>query len=163
MSPFSPDCSFSLESIMSTQSPSSPLENSSSTPNAHPPETNSGIVTSWLAVASAWPAVPQCSTEIYSQIGTGDGLAAIAFDPVFGESISTQVTCLPPFATSWWNQQAQTPLQTVTSIGPLVCPQLYTTAATSALNSASTFVACCPSYVPFAEATIHHLAREESC
>lgn len=108
------------------------------------PETNGGVVTSWLPVSSAWPSVSQCSTEIYSQLGGG---VAIGFDPYYGIYISTQVTCLPPYATSWWNQPDQTPAQTRTSIGPLVCPQLYTTAYTSVVNSESTFIACCPSYV----------------
>jgi len=140
-------CSLILLSHIYRRSPRLVLQSPSSsmTTTTRPPETNSGIITSWLEVTSAWPSVSQCSTEIYSQIGDGEGLAAIAFDPYFGSSISTQITCLPPIATSWWNQVLQTPLQTITSIGPLVCPQLYTTATTSVLNPASTFVACCPS------------------
>jgi hypothetical protein len=112
--------------------------------STHSPETNSGVVTSWLPVSTPWPAVPQCSAEIYSQIGGG---SAIAFDPFFGQSINGQITCLPPAATLWWNQVYQTPAQTITSLGPFACPELYTTGTTSALNSLSTFIGCCPSYV----------------
>jgi hypothetical protein len=117
--------------------------------STRPPETNSGVVTSWLPISTAWPSVSQCSTEIYSQLGGGG--VAIGFDPYFGMYISSQTTCLPPVATEWWNQEKQTPAQTVTSLGggPSICPQLYTTAHTSILNSMSTFVACCPSQYAF--------------
>ena len=111
----------------------------------HPPETNFGVVTSWLPVPTAWPSVEQCSSAIYSQYGSGG--VAIAFDPYYGLNIDQELTCLPPDVTSWWDQKTQTPVQTVTSLGPLVCPGLYTTALSSALNSLSTFIACCPSYV----------------
>ena len=107
----------------------------------HLPETNNGVVTSWLPVPTAWPSAPPCSTEIYTQIGGG---VARAFDPFYGKEIDTQNTCLPPAATLWWSQ-AQGPAQTVTSLGPLLCPEMYTTGTTSVLNSLSTFVACCPS------------------
>jgi hypothetical protein len=106
----------------------------------HPPETNDGVVTSWLPLPTAWPSVQPCSTDIYSESG-GGGLAR-AFDPFYGKSIDTQITCLPPAATLWWSQSTG---QTVTSLGPLACPELYTTATTSVVNSLSTFVACCPS------------------
>lgn len=120
------------------------MTTSISTNVTRPAETNGGVVTSWLPVTSAWPSVEPCSAAIYSQVGNIIGLAAIAFDPFFGENINTELTCLPPFATSWWDQQQQTPAQTVTSLGPLVCPGLYTTATSSILNSMSTFIACCP-------------------
>jgi hypothetical protein len=108
----------------------------------HLPETNNGVVTSWLPVTTALPSIQQCSTAIYSQIGGG---VALAFDPWYGKFINTQITCLPPAATLWWSQDLQSLSFTVTSLGPFECPQLYTTATTSALDSMSTFVACCPS------------------
>ncbi|RDW60259.1 hypothetical protein BP5796_11865 [Coleophoma crateriformis] len=117
----------------------------------HPPETNSGVVTSWLPVTTAWPSVSQCSSEIYSQIpfGTNGGALAIAFDPYYAQSIDSRITCLPPAATLWWDQTQQIPAQTVTSLGPFVCPGLYTTASTSNVNGLSTFIACCPSSYTF--------------
>jgi hypothetical protein len=111
----------------------------------HPPETNGGIVTSWLPITSAWPSIPECATGgIYSQLG-GNGALAIADDPYYGISIDTALTCLPPVATSWWDQSSATPLLTHISLGPIVCPGGYTTATTSAVNDISTFIACCPS------------------
>lgn len=111
----------------------------------HPPETNGGLVTSWLPITSAWPSIAECATGgIYSQIGS-NGALAIADDPYYGVSIDTSLTCLPPVATSWWSQTTATPLLTRISLGPIVCPGGYTTAITSAVNDISTFVACCPS------------------
>jgi hypothetical protein len=112
---------------------------------AHPPETNGGIVTSWLPLTSAWPSVAECVTGgIYSQIGA-NGALAIAYDPYYGMSIDRSLTCLPPFATAWWSQTTTTPLLTHTSLGPFVCPGGYTTATSSVVNDISTFVGCCPS------------------
>ncbi|KAH8800708.1 hypothetical protein F5884DRAFT_713698 [Xylogone sp. PMI_703] len=112
---------------------------------SHPPETNGGIVTSWLPLTSAWPSIAECATGgIYSQIGV-NGALAIADDPFYGISIDGSLTCLPPFATSWWDQSILTPLLTRTSLGPVVCPGGYTTATTSVVNDLSTFVGCCPS------------------
>jgi len=115
------------------------------------PETNSGTVTSWLPITTTWPTITQCSTEIYSQTATvpGENVLAMGFDPYFNTIISPNVFCLPPEATSWWQQPQQTPQLTVTSIGPIICPGLYSTATTSVLNSESTWVACCPTSYDF--------------
>lgn len=111
---------------------------------SHPPETNEGIVTSWLPLTSAWPSVSQCATGgIYSQLGESG--VPIAYDPFFGVSLEPSITCLPPAATSWWSESTGIPLLTHVSIGPVVCPGGYTTATTSVVNNSSTFVACCPS------------------
>ncbi|KAF4624990.1 hypothetical protein G7Y89_g13179 [Cudoniella acicularis] len=109
-------------------------------------ETLNGVVTSWFPASTAWPAVRQCSTLYYShaQANTG-GFSGTAFDPWYGQHWSTNLDCLPDAVTSWWQQTYLTPVQTVTSVGPLVCPELYTTASTSVLDSSSTFVGCCPS------------------
>ncbi len=117
--------------------------------SSHPPETNSDIVTSWLPITSAWPAVPECQTGgIYSQIGD-NGALQIAYDPFFGISVEPSLTCLPPFATLWWSESTTVPLFTKTSLGPLVCPEAYSTAYSSTLNAQSTFVACCPSLASY--------------
>jgi hypothetical protein len=129
---------------------SAPASHVSRRPNmtsvaAHPPETNGGIVTSWLPLTSAWPSVAECATGgIYSQIGA-NGALAIAYDPYYGMSIDRSLTCLPPFATAWWSQTTTTPLLTHTSLGPFVCPGGYTTATSSVVDDISTFVGCCPS------------------
>lgn len=50
-----------------------------------PPETNGGVVTSWLPLPTDGSAAPDRSTAIYSQVsGGGQGPKAIAFDPYFG-------------------------------------------------------------------------------
>jgi hypothetical protein len=111
---------------------------------SHAPETNEGIVTSWIPITSAWPVVAECATGgIYSQIGP-EGVA-IADDPYYGININRSLTCLPPAATLWWDQSTTFPLLTHTSLGPFVCPGDYTTATTSVVNNSSTFVGCCPS------------------
>jgi hypothetical protein len=106
----------------------------------HPPETNLGVVTSWMPLITPGPSIQSCSQAIYTQAGQAG--VAIGFDPYFGLSINTKLTCLPQAVTLWWQQ---TESQTVTSLGPLVCPALYTQASSSVIDSSSTFIACCPS------------------
>lgn len=114
----------------------------------HPPETNDGIVTSWLPLTTAWPSISQCDTALYN-IGPDPVFSLVAYDPFFGLHVDTRLTCLPPAATTWWYSQNQTPLLTVTSIGPVICPEAYTTASTSDGGSGSTLVMCCPSSYAF--------------
>lgn len=102
--------------------------------STHPPVTNQGRVTSYLPVTS-FPAVAECSAEIYSDV------LFVAFNPFYGQDILTSITCLPQAVTLWWQQ---TTPQTTTELGPIVYPDLYTTASTSIVNSLTTFVACCP-------------------
>jgi hypothetical protein len=146
-------CPFVTQAIPSFLSPRllpPPASRTSRRPNmtsvaVHPPETNGGIVTSWLPLTSTWPSVAECATGgIYSQMGA-NGALAIAYDPYYGMSIDRSLTCLPPFATAWWSQSTTTPLLTHTSLGPFVCPGGYTTATSSVVNDISTFVGCCPS------------------
>lgn len=100
----------------------------------HPPETNRGVVTSYLPVPS-WSSVSGCSAEIYSDV------LFVALNPFYGQDILKTITCLPQAATLWWQQSGS---QTTTELGPLTCPDLYTTASTSVVNAYTTFVACCP-------------------
>jgi hypothetical protein len=106
--------------------------------------TVSGTVTSWLPMTTQLQSLPSpavCSGAIYSAGGQ-----AIAFDPVYSLSISS-LNCLPTEATIYYLQNTIAPAQgdlTQTSLGPFTCPDFYTTAFTSAKNSLSTFVGCCP-------------------
>ncbi|KFY22476.1 hypothetical protein V493_06556 [Pseudogymnoascus sp. VKM F-4281 (FW-2241)] len=94
--------------------------------------------TSWLPVTTAFSAPAACSSLIW---GAHAPWLAVN-DPGYGLSVDPNLTCLPPAATTWW-QQNDTSIDY--SIGPtIVCPQAYTTATTSVQDS-STFVACCPS------------------
>ncbi|CZR52368.1 uncharacterized protein PAC_02245 [Phialocephala subalpina] len=52
-------------------------------------------------------------------------------------------------ASLWWTQATPTPLFTVTSLGPLVCPSAYYVASQNPINSLTTFTACCPSGYSF--------------
>lgn len=80
-------------------------------------------------------------------IDTGDEVPIFAFDINVGLYADSNLICLPPQATAWWNQGDLGLIGTTTLLGPVTCPEAYTTATTTVLNSQSTFVACCPSYV----------------
>ena len=109
----------------------------------HPPEVNRGILTSWLPVPTSWPSNPECSTAIYSQMGSNG--VAIAYDPFYGTFIDPKVACHPTVVSEMWDG-TDSP-QTVLSLGPFQCNGEYTTAATSKIDEQTTFIACCPSYV----------------
>jgi hypothetical protein len=106
----------------------------------HPVETNAGTTTTWIPITTQLPLVPACSAAIYSQ----DRGKLVAFDP-FYYTIDTAFTtqCIPLEATEWWNQASTS--ATVSSLGPITCPQAYTTAFNISANGGSTRVGCCPS------------------
>jgi hypothetical protein len=142
--------------------PLEPLDAIMSTTNSnvtHPPETRSGTTTSWLPLTTG-SAPDGCSTLLWASIlNTKIPFSAVAFDPFYAQQFDSATTCLPDYATAWWEQfQTQTYGPTVTSLGNMECPHLYTTAMSSALDSSSTFIACCPQYV-FSHVTAcpHHL------
>ena len=114
---------------------------------SHPPETGTATVTSWVPLTTAFPYQSGCSTAYWARWGFSAGYNAVAFDPAYGTSVDSNTICLPSAVTEWWDQGGSTSA-TITSIGPIVCPEAYTTASTSILNSLSTFVVCCPSCVP---------------
>lgn len=115
----------------------------------HPPETTSGTITSWLPLTSAADLQAGCSSAIQWRSGFAE---AVAFDPGFGITVDRFARCQPEQVTSWWetNEAALTALRVTTrySIGPIACPEAYTTASTRVKNKSSTEVFCCPSYVP---------------
>ncbi|KAI1211679.1 uncharacterized protein F4807DRAFT_458574 [Annulohypoxylon truncatum] len=105
------------------------------------PETNTGTVTSWIPISTAYPHQAGCD-EYFWQYVT-DTIAA--WDPGYGISVRTDATCLPKPVTTWWLQDRFGPIkETILSIGPVTCPQDYYTATASAKDASSTFVACCP-------------------
>lgn len=107
---------------------------------SYPAVTVGGTVTSWLPVTTAWSAPAACSTLVWE--GYPPFLAVN--DPGYGIYVDPGVKCLPSQATTWWEQDHSSYGTTTFSLGPIVCPNAYTTATTSVLDS-STFVACCPS------------------
>ncbi|KIN06539.1 hypothetical protein OIDMADRAFT_176591 [Oidiodendron maius Zn] len=108
---------------------------------------SASLVTSWLPITTAWSAPAACSSLIWE--GNPPWLAVN--DPGYGIYVNPDISCLPSAATQWWEQPkdlslsiATTPLTTYL-LGPITCPQAYTTATTNVQDS-STFVACCPSH-----------------
>ena len=110
----------------------------------YPPETNGGTLTSWIPVGTTFPSQSGCESLYWSVVV---GTLAV-WDPGYGISVDTNVKCLPPAATTWWNQNnLGVDSLTRVSLGPITCPSDYTTGTTTIRNQFSTFVACCPTYV----------------
>ncbi|KAI2625751.1 hypothetical protein GGR54DRAFT_513131 [Hypoxylon sp. NC1633] len=105
------------------------------------PETNEGVVTSWIPIPTAHPHQPGCESMLWKFVPN----ILAAWDPGYGLSVQTDVTCHPKPVTTWWLQDRLGPISdTIVSLGPVTCPQDYFTATVSAKDASSTFVACCP-------------------
>ncbi|KAI2469491.1 hypothetical protein F4781DRAFT_217982 [Annulohypoxylon bovei var. microspora] len=105
------------------------------------PETNRGVVTSWIPITTAYPHQAGCDKYLWKYVPN----TIAAWDPGYGISVQTDATCLPKPVTTWWLQDRLGPVkETILSIGPITCPQDYYTATASAKDASSTFVACCP-------------------
>ncbi|KAF5878472.1 uncharacterized protein Bfra_000638 [Botrytis fragariae] len=112
-----------------------------STPTSRYPaaEGTAGVVTTWLPLTTVYPNVPSCKTELYSP----NNLTHIyAYDPN-QNALTFATKCWPSEARSWWNQD--TSAAAITSLGPFLCPEAYTVAVTTVVNSGSTLSGCCPS------------------
>jgi hypothetical protein len=108
-----------------------------------PPETNSGTITSWIPLTTAFPSQPGCESSLYKFVPE----TIAAWDPGYGLSADRELTCLPKPATTWWLQDLHGKnTDTVLSIGPITCPQAYYTATESVKDASSTLIACCPRY-----------------
>lgn len=119
--------------------------------SAKAPETNDGVVTSWMPITTAHPSVNGCSDLIWSYVAN----TVAAWDPGYGLDVADS-QCLPKPATTWWDQdRLGKNTETVMSIGPITCPEAYFTAKTSVKDSSSTLVACCPVYVPILSVPLH--------
>ncbi|KAI5861257.1 hypothetical protein GGS23DRAFT_577781 [Durotheca rogersii] len=105
------------------------------------PETNDGIVTSWIPIPTTHPSQPGCENLIWKYVPN----VIAAWDPGYGIEVRKDVTCHPKAMTTWWRQdQLGANKETVMSLGPVTCPQDYYTATASAKDASSTYVACCP-------------------
>lgn len=114
---------------------------------AYPAETNqAGTITSFIELPTIFTPPSSCST-IYRL----NGFSLVAYDPGFGIDIDTRVRCAPGAVTTWWEQARLGIItgegHTAVSIGPLACPDRWTTVATSIKNEISTLAMCCPPYV----------------
>ncbi|TAQ89227.1 hypothetical protein B7494_g2430 [Chlorociboria aeruginascens] len=108
------------------------------TVTTHPPETDFGVVTSWLPLSTVFPLAPGCSSKVFARLGIQiPGDLPVVFDPNIGLISSDWASCQPTQLTSWWltPTDVTTGVKTLYSIGPLVCPEAYTTAGTSVIAS----------------------------
>jgi len=86
------------------------------------------------------PVAPACSSAMHVMPGSN---LVVAFDPFQGVNVPSALACLPAEVTLSWRQGSSG--STRTSLGPFHCPSAFTTATSTALNSISTSVFCCPS------------------
>ncbi|KUJ12669.1 uncharacterized protein LY89DRAFT_212046 [Mollisia scopiformis] len=112
--------------------------------STHPVEINSGITTTWIPLTTPGPSAPAgCSGQMYMQPGL---TTIVAFDAWQGLNVPFALQCLPIEVTQSYTQtSAGVTGSTRFSLGPFQCPNEYTTASTTILNSLSTSVLCCPS------------------
>jgi len=111
------------------------------------PDYVNGLITNWIPLTTPGPGslLGECSSAIY--VVPGSNTELVAFDPYYGHFIDTAVQCLATQQSLWWNQHSDG-VTTDINLGPFNCPTGYTTASASTVNSQTTFVGCCPSYVP---------------
>lgn len=114
------------------------------------PKTVDGTITSYLPLTTEHPYLEGCSTAWWANCDIATGCGPVAFDPKYAFKVRATMKCFPDQAASWWSHEALSLVnQGVTtrySVGPVVCPEAYTTAN---VNSRSGYdeVACCPRYV----------------
>ncbi|EED21302.1 conserved hypothetical protein [Talaromyces stipitatus ATCC 10500] len=117
-----------------------------------PPETTGGTVTSWLPLATTWPA-PDSSCWNRAFVlnnNTAVDTEPLAFWPHIAIDYNTgpPVFCQPRQVYYWYESLNSTAsegeLAIVTSIQPLVCPDMWYTALTTFVRN-SVQVTCCPS------------------
>lgn len=102
--------------------------------------TNGLTVTTYLPVTSYTP-----SSECYGYYRSDVGLGLMAFDPAYGYSVDAAVTCEPTVVTTWWLSLAPANAETIVELGPLTCPDQWSTVALSEADASSTMKMCCPS------------------
>ena len=112
--------------------------------NVYPAVTISGVVTSFIPLTTTYTPTPSC-TEQYRL----NGRSLVAFDPGYGLDIDSEVVCAPSAVTTWWEQgrfgHGDDADHTAVSIGPLTCPDEWSTVVTSVKDVSSTQLMCCPS------------------
>ncbi|KAI1079998.1 hypothetical protein F5B20DRAFT_580791 [Whalleya microplaca] len=110
----------------------------------YPAETSSGVVTSFIPLTTVFTPPVECASHFRL-----DGPSLVAFDPGYGLDIDTDVRCAPSAVTTWWEQGrfggGSDTDHTAVSLGPLTCPDKWTTLASSTKDDTSTLALCCPS------------------
>ncbi|KAL1858186.1 hypothetical protein Daus18300_010068 [Diaporthe australafricana] len=101
-----------------------------------------GTPTIFLPLPTPYPSGDGCGTNIYQLTATAPTF--LAWDPVYGQSVTDATSCFPPQVTTWW-LQASTAL-IYTALGPtFACPEAYSTVSTTLVESSVQEVYCCPS------------------
>ncbi|CRK20542.1 hypothetical protein BN1723_000359 [Verticillium longisporum] len=114
------------------------------------PEVNGDMTTIWIPLTTAYPCHTSCSS-LFWRLDKEDS-PIVAWDPGYELWVDPSASCQPAAVSSWWHAEDRDEdiVQTRWSLGPLVCPEAYTTATTSDAGAGSTLVGCCPRYVvPF--------------
>ncbi|KAK4107190.1 hypothetical protein N656DRAFT_849623 [Canariomyces notabilis] len=110
--------------------------------STYPPETNDGVVTSWVPLTSTFTPSVGCESKYRL-----NGPSLVAYDPGYGLDIDRNVKCGPPAVTTWWEQGrlggGDGEGNTAASLGPVTCPNAWTTVA-SPITGSSTQIMCCP-------------------
>ncbi|KAK3940538.1 hypothetical protein QBC46DRAFT_125153 [Diplogelasinospora grovesii] len=110
----------------------------------YPAETNSGAVTVWIPLTTTFTPSPSCTSQFRL-----DGPSLVAFDPGYGLDINPAAACAPPAVTTWWEQgrlgAGNAQAHTAASLGPMTCPDEWTTVDSSVKDRSSTLEMCCPS------------------
>ena len=140
----------------------------------YPPETNNGVITSWIPLTTGWTDTTACNaryilynartTEYTTFIidksaieSSSDVTLAtfVAYDPSWGIWVDPAVQCMPSEAISSrypfpfyhdrdWHWRQQGNPETKISLLPLICPDPWSTVATFVKSVISTQVMCCP-------------------
>ncbi|KAK8088163.1 hypothetical protein PG997_003124 [Apiospora hydei] len=115
----------------------------------YPPATDAaGTVTIFVPLTTTFTAASSCST-LFRQ----NGPSLVAYDPGYGLDIHTRAgggKCAPGAVTTWWEQARlgfndDDGHHTAASLGPLTCPDGWSTLASSRKDAQSTVAMCCPS------------------
>ncbi|KAG7109198.1 hypothetical protein HYQ45_017923 [Verticillium longisporum] len=113
------------------------------------PEVNGDMTTIWIPLTTAYPCHTSCSS-LFWRLDKEDS-PIVAWDPGYELWVDPSASCQPAAVSSWWHAEDRDEdiVQTRWSLGPLVCPEAYTTATTSDAGAGSTLVGCCPSGYTF--------------
>lgn len=108
---------------------------------AYAPETVTGRTTSYMALTT--PFIPSAPVKCKSAYMWEERI--VAYDPAYGVSVDSNLVCGPAAFTTWWMQGRLGDGDTRISIGPLTCPQDWSTVVSSIRSKSSTLQMCCPS------------------
>ncbi|KAJ0107743.1 hypothetical protein J7T55_000005 [Diaporthe amygdali] len=100
-----------------------------------------GTPTIFLPLPTPYPSEEGCGTNVYQLTSTAPTF--LAWDPVYGQSVTDATSCFPPQVTTWWLQSSSALIYT--ALGPsFACPEAYSTVSTNYVASSVQEVYCCP-------------------